>query len=476
MKSLYSGSKSNAKFTYYPMKWLLARILVLILCAGIIACQKDTDPLDDPPIITDTLEGYQQYGTPFGEIPETEDILMYEINLRAFSSGGDLQGVIDRLDALKAMSINVIWLMPIHPIGQINSVNSPYSVKDYLAVSEEYGSLDDLRALTDAAHARGMAVIMDWVANHTAWDNPWITNKDWYTQDGSGNIVHPPGTNWQDVADLNFGNDSMRLAMIDAMKYWILEANVDGYRCDYADGVPRDFWAQALGALNALPDRDLVFLAEGSRSDHFTAGFDLNFGWNFYSTLKNVFSGQSANQLYTTHNSEYAGIPAGKHKLRFSTNHDESAWDQTPMVLFKGKQGALAASVLTVYVGGVPMIFTGQETGRTSKVPFFTKSPIDWGANPDMQQAYRDLLTFYSVYAPARKGTNRFFTHPDVFCFTKTYQEETLLILVNTRNQNITYTLPAELKNTQWKDAFSGEPVDLQTAIDLGPFQYLILK
>jgi len=214
-----------------------------------------------------SIDTTNQYGSPFNEVPQTEDIILYEVNLRAFSTTGDLQGVIDKLDHLQSLHVNVIWLMPIHPIGTINSVNSPYSVRDYKAVSSEYGDLATLRALTDAAHARGMCVIMDWVANHTAWDHPWITNSEWYTRDANGSIIMPPGTNWADVADLNFDNQEMRAAMVDAMKYWILEANVDGFRCDYADGVPFDFWQDAISQLRSIPNRSLIMLAEGDRHD-----------------------------------------------------------------------------------------------------------------------------------------------------------------------------------------------------------------
>jgi len=164
--------------------------------------------------------------------------------------------------------------MPVHPIGIIKTVNSPYCIKNYKEVNPEYGTLDDLRTLIREAHKRNMAVILDWAANHTSWDNPWIEHKSWYTQDGSGNIIHPAGTNWQDVADLNFNNSEMRLEMIRSMKYWVLTANVDGFRCDAADYVPFSFWKQAI----KIPNRKLIMLAEGACADHFTAGFQLNFG------------------------------------------------------------------------------------------------------------------------------------------------------------------------------------------------------
>ena len=193
----------------------------------LISCKEDENILVEPLIDQDTTT---VYGTPFQNLPEIDDIIMYEVNERAFSTSGNLQGVINRLDSIKALGVNVIWLMPIHPIGTINSVNSPYCVKNYFEVNPEFGTLADLRKLVEEAHNRNMAVIIDWVANHTAWDNPWIDSTKWYTQDGNGNIISPAGTNWADVADLNFSNQNMRLEMIKAMRYWILTANIDGYK------------------------------------------------------------------------------------------------------------------------------------------------------------------------------------------------------------------------------------------------------
>ncbi len=212
---------------------MIKKILCFALLIGsLTAC-------GDDPIIPLTPTGPQQYGTPLTNVPDIDKATIYEVNLRAQSSEGNLQGVISKLQHIKNLGTNVIWLMPIYEQGITNSVNSPYCIKDYMKISAEYGTLSDLRALTDQAHALGMAVIMDWVANHTSWDHPWITeHPEWYSKNSAGQIIIPPGTNWNDVADLNFDQVAMRKAQIDAMKYWVLEANVDGYRCDYADGVP----------------------------------------------------------------------------------------------------------------------------------------------------------------------------------------------------------------------------------------------
>jgi 1,4-alpha-glucan branching enzyme len=440
-----------------------------------ISCKKEKENPNPPaPPVEDST--YQQYGTPFTGIPETEDIVLYEVNLRAFSSSGDLQGVIERLDELADLQVNVLWLMPIHPVGQVNSVNSPYSVQDYKAVSEEYGTLNDLRALTDGAHARGMAVMMDWVANHTSWDNDWISNKSWYSQDGNGNIIHPAGTNWLDVADLNFSNQKMREAMIDAMKYWVYEANVDGFRCDYADGVPFDFWKQAIDSVRSIEGREFVFFAEGARNDHFNAGFDLNFGWHFYGAIKEVFAGQPVSRIFTANTNEYASVPAGKHWVRFTTNHDESAWDATPISLFNGIDGALAASAVTIFTGGVPLIYGSQEVGTAANIPFFSNSVINWSNNPEMLLTYKKMLQFYADSPTARKGQNKIYQHSDVACFKKELNGDEVVIIANLRNVSINYTIPQELRSTQWVEVVTESAVTLGTQMNMEPYKFLILK
>jgi len=456
------------------MKLIKYLFQLLFFALFLISCKEVENPLVESPINEDTTT---VYGTPFQGVPEIEDIIMYEVNERAFSTAGNLQGVIYRLDSIKALGVNVIWLMPIHPIGRINSVNSPYSVKNYFGVNTEFGTLADLRKLVEEAHNRNMAIILDWVANHTAWDNPWIDSTKWYTQDGNGNIISPAGTNWADVADLNFSNQNMRLEMIKAMRYWVLTANIDGFRCDAADMVPYDFWQQAISKLNELQGRKLIFLAEGVRTDHFTAGFDMNFSFNFYNNLKNIFKyNEPASTVFNINITEYNSVPDGKKKLRYTTNHDESAWDATPMTLFNGKQGALAASVITSYLNGVPLIYGSQEVGTVNTVPFFTKQPINWLLNPDMLSSYKKIFTFYNFSNALRNGTLETFPNSAVVSFKKTLVNEQVLVLVNTRNSNITYNIPTTLQSTTWTNAFDNSSITLSTSISLSAYQYLVLR
>ena len=430
---------------------------------------------DDPIVPTPT--GPQQYGTPLTNVPDVDKATIYEVNLRAQSSAGTLQGVISKLDHIKSLGTNIIWLMPIYEQGIVNSVGSPYSVKDYQKVSSEYGSLADLRALTDQAHALGMAVILDWVANHTAWDHPWITaHPEWYSQNANGQIIIPPGTNWNDVADLNFDQTAMRKAQIDAMKYWILEANVDGFRCDYADGVPFDFWSEAVSTLKALPKRDVLMLAEGTRSDHYQAGFDLTYGWNYYTAIKNVWTGASTATLTSANQLEYGNIPSGKGKIRFTTNHDESAWDASPMTLFNGKNGAIAASVVNIFSGGVPLLYTGQEVGITGTTPFFNNSNINWTANADMLAAYQKLYEIYNTEAAARGNSiSAYQLSNDLICWKKTNGSQSVLILVNVRNNTINMTLPPVLTG-DFINLYTGQSETVGTSVSLTPYAFRIYK
>lgn len=424
----------------------------------------DNDTVDEDPA---------QYGTPFN-VPDTEDMVMYEVNLRAFP-GGNIQGVIGKLDHISDLGVNVIWLMPIHPIGSIKSVNSPYSVEDYKEVNPEFGNLEDMRTLVEEAHARGMAVILDWVANHTAWDNDWIDNKAWYTQDVRGQITIPAGTNWQDVADLNFSNSSMRMAMISAMKYWVLAGNVDGFRCDAADFVPKSFWEEAIIALKAIPNRKLIYLAEGAREDHFDAGFEMNYSWDFYTTLKNVYNGQSAATIFTTNTSEYSEIPAGGHKLRFTTNHDESAWDATPVSLFGGLEGSVSAFVIAAYLNGVPLIYGSQEIGVANTIPFFSNTTLTWTQNRHILQAYQALMEYFTGSESLKYGAMTTYGATNVVAFKKQGLNE-VLVLVNVRNSDQSWTVPTALQNTTWTNALEGEPYSLTTSAALQPYEYLILE
>lgn len=451
-------------------------ILVLILS---ISCKKPKGSGGDvspPAVVVDTDP--VQYGTPFNNVTNRQDAVIYQVNMRVFSQQGNFAGVVARLDSIKSLGANVIYLMPIYPVGMVNAVNSPYCVKDYKAVNNEFGTLADLRALVDSAHNRNMSVILDWVANHTSWDNDWInSHRSWYLQQG-GNVVSPPGTGWTDVAQLNFDNPEMRLAMIKAMKYWVLTANVDGFRCDYTDGPPVDFWKQAIDTLRNMSTHKLLLLAEGSRSANFSAGFDFNFGFAFYGTLKNIYnSGGSVLTIDNLNTTEFSNASNGQQVVRYVTNHDVNSSDGTPLTLFGGKTGSIAAFVVAAYMKGVPMIYNGQEVGTPQRLTFpFTTTKIDWTINKDVTAEYKKVIAFRNSSNAMRRGTLTSFSTTDVCAFTKELNNEKVFVICNLRNATINYSLPPALINTSWIDALNGTLQTLNNQLVLQPYSYLILK
>jgi len=449
-------------------------LLVITLAGSLLGCGKSKVV---PPVVTPpaTYTDPAQYGTPYASVPATTDIVMYEVNIQTFTPA-NFQGVEARLDSIKALGVNVIWLMPTYPIGVLKAVGSPYCVQDYEGVNANFGTLDDLRTLVAQAHALGMAVIMDWEANDTSWDNAWITqHPNWYQQNASGSIIYPPGTTYTDVAALNFNNADMRIAMIRAMKYWIFTANVDGYRCDFADNVPNDFWVQALDTLNTITTHKLIYLAEGTTGAEISAGFQLGYAFSFYSTLKSVFAGSQASTLFTTNTAELASLPSPGIKLRYITNHDDASSDGSTITEYGGKQGALAAFVIAAYMDGVPLIYSSQEVGYPNAINFFNTVPVDYTANPDMVAAYKKILAFRAAHQAIKTGVLTAYTDPGIVAFEKVSGTDDVVTLVNATNNTVSYSVPASIQGA-WTDGLAGSSVTLSTQLSLAPYQYVILK
>jgi glycosidase len=429
-------------------------------------------------VVQETAAKYVQYGEPFRGVPDRLDVTIYQVNMRVFSKEGDFKGVIARLDSIKALGANVIYLMPHYPVGKMRSSNSPYCIQNYKIVNPELGTLDDLRALVDGAHSRNMAVLIDWVANHTSYDHEWTKNQSWYLHDSIGNIIHPSGTNWRDVAQLNFKNAEMRLAMIDAMKYWVYAANVDGFRCDYSDGPPVDFWKQALDTLRNILSHKLLIMSEGRRSEHYAVGFDYNFGFRFFGNLKNIYErNRTVCSIDSLNISDYIGTSGGQSIIRYTSNHDVNGSDGTPLELFGGTKGSMAAFVVVAYMKSIPMIYGGQETGTPQRLRFpFTTTKIDWNSNPDLIKEYKKIIAFRNRSKEVRRGELQSFSTDDICVFTKTLGNKKVLVLSNLRNKQISYTVPAGLPKRSWKDAFTGKKRSLPGSILLEPYSYLVYE
>jgi glycosidase len=312
---------------------------------------------------------------------------LYEVFVRDFSPQGTFRGVTDGLDRIQASGADVLWLMPIHPIGAKNrkgTLGSPYAVRHYRAVNPDYGTLADFRALVEAVHARGMKLILDWVPNHTAPDHAWVRqHPDWYVRDENGEPSVPRDengklTDWTDVAQLDYGNPALRREMIATMRYWLQDLGIDGFRMDVAGYLPLDFWREATPALRGAVPRPILLLAEWGDLEMHRVGFDLTYGWDGYKRLKAVWGGEPASSFVMAELEDFRATPPGGGRMRFTTNHDETAWDQPPLALFGGSAGARAAFVAMALLPGRPLLYNGQEVEDPKKLRLFERDPIAW--------------------------------------------------------------------------------------------------
>ena len=451
--------------------------LLSLFCLLLLACSKHHAATPTPPPADSTTTLPAQYGAPFAGVPDPRDVSIYQVNIRAFSSSHDLRGVIARLDSIRALGVNVIYLMPVYPVGVLNSINSPYCIRSFDSVGSEYGTLTDLRNLVDGAHSRNMAVILDWIVNQTSWDHPWITqHPDWYLRNASGNIEALNG--YADVAALNFGSTAMRSAMITAMESWVFRANIDGFRCDYADNPPIDFWQQAIDSLRHIASHQLLLLAEGTRAANYGAGFNYNFGMQFYGgSLKPIFTGSPVTLIDVSDSVEYVGGSGTQQIARYLTNHDVDGSDGAPVTLFGGIPGSTAAFVVVALRKGVPFVYSGTEVAFPTAITFpFMTVTIDWTINPSVTAAYKQIIGFRNNSVAIRRGAVKAYDNSDVCAFTKTSGDSSALVVVNLRNSAVSYPVPAALQNTSWTDGFAGTPVTIGSQVSLAPYQYIVLR
>lgn len=449
--------------------------VALLLTLGlVVGCQPASTP-------TTTPDGV-------GEPNWVNDAVVYEVFIPDFSEEGTFRGAIDRLDALEAMGVTTLWLMPIHPIGEeraktdIGALGSPYAVRDFYAVNPDYGTEEDFQALVDAVHARDMHLIIDLVANHTAWDNPWLDeHPEWYSDGPIDGFTVPlldgDTTDWTDVVELDYENEALRQEMIDVMQYWVREYDIDGYRADVAHQVPVDFWTAAIDSVEAI--KPVLMLAEAAEPELHAAGFDYTYAWPFYGALKAVWEGAPVRDLVTQVDTTQDNLPPGAHRLRFTTNHDESMWDAPPIELFDGVAGSQAAFVLATTMPGVPLLYNGQELGVADTVSFFARTPYDWARTADnaLFSFYTEYLTLYRNSTALRRGALTMLTPDaeDALLYTRSFDDETLLVAVNVRDRATQLPLPTAYRAQEWVDAVADTTVTADT-VRLGPYGYRLLR
>jgi glycosidase len=345
-------------------------LLLLLLPFIIFSCKtKETKTENVPQVVTAAHPAWIMQGN------------IYEVNIRQYTPEGTFTAFAKHLDRLKEMGVQTLWFMPINPISKLDrkgSMGSYYAVADYTAVNPEFGTLADWKQLVQTIHEKGMKVLIDWVPNHAGADNTWLTtHPDFFVKDSTGKPAIP--FDWTDTRQLDYKNMVMQDSMINAMKYWISETGIDGYRVDVAWNVPAEFWTKCIPQLKAL-NKDLFFLAEGDKPYLMTSGFDAYYPWELFHMMVLVAKGERpAFALDSVKNKYDTVYPKEAIPLYFTSNHDENSWNKSDYGTFPGAVHAPFAVFTQTMAGTVPLVYSGQEEPVLRKLEFFEKDPIQFG-------------------------------------------------------------------------------------------------
>lgn len=417
-------------------------------------------------------------------VPEwSENATMYEVNVRQYTKEGTFKAFEEHLPRLQKMGVKILWFMPIYPISReksLGSLGSYYSIADYQDINPEFGTKEDFKQLVDRCHELGFKVILDWVANHTGWDNSWIRqHPEWYTKNKKGEIIYPE--TWQDVADLNFENKSMQKFMLKAMTYWVKEFDVDGYRCDYAGGVPLEFWEKARTKLEKI--KPVYLLAEDDKSMAFLKyAFNSNYGWSIYGDLNSIARGsKKAESLMGYFINKINTYPEGTYPLHFIDNHDENSWNGTVEERMGAAQQAMLALIFTV--PGMPLIYSGQEVNLNHRLEFFEKDEIVWEnfTNEELLTKLIHLkLEHPALWNGEAGGDIKFLETKSerVLVYMRYKDEDKVMVILNLSDQSAEakFTMEQEFTGTE---LLSSEKLTLaagQNNITLEPWEFIVLS
>lgn len=482
-------------------------IIFAVLFLGMTACKNTSETnMEEQKAMTEEIQPTHY--------DWSKKAVIYEVNTRQYSKEGSFEAVTNDLPRLQKMGIDIVWLMPIHPISETNrkeGLGSPYSVKDYRAVNPEFGTMKDFETLLAKAHELGMKVILDWVPNHTGYDHHWITeHPEFYTKDEEGNIISPQNPNkdeepwdWTDVADLNYDVPAMRDSMIDMFKFWV-EKGVDGFRCDVAHQVPTDFWKDCIQELYKV-NPETYMLSEGEvPSQRNEGGFVADYAWSYKNYMNAIGEsylekeesvtkersqtaqvGEKVEKAKASDFNEYLAkdrerFQKGYH-MYFTTNHDENTWEGT--VFERLGEGHLTFAVMVFTFDGMPLIYNGQEAGLNKRLKFFTKDEIDWGTY-EFQDFYTKLIQFKKdnpalwngtygaepVYVPTTDAND------EVYAYVREKDGNKVFVILNLSNKAITTSLTGDAYAGTYTELFSGKEKTFGTdeALTMKPWEYQV--
>lgn len=407
----------------------------------------------------------------------TRNAVIYEVNVRQYTPQGTFAALGSHLARLDSLGVDILWFMPIQPIGKLNRkgpLGSYYSIANYSETNPEFGSKADFKAIVDSAHQLGMRVILDWVPNHSAFDHPWATaHPDWYVHRADGSISNARDnegreTDWTDVAELNYDNADLRRAMIAEMKWWVGSMNVDGFRCDVAGGVPNDFWVEARRQLQAArPD---IFMLAEAEAPQMHPSFDMTYGWELHHLLNAITKGtEPTAKLDEYFAKDTTAYPANSYRMYFTSNHDENSWQGTEFE----RMGAnhLPAFVLAASVRhGMPLLYTGQEVSLKKRLRFFEKDTVDWGG-PSLAGFYQTLFDLKeanpALWNGAFGGDQRTITTDGgdhVYAFSRTRGNNTVIVALNFGDSSKRATYGDLSQPGDYTDWFSKVPIAMAAA------------
>lgn len=492
----------------------LIYLLILLLTAGIItfSCKPKKTTVIPP-------------ATEVKHVDWSKNAVIYEVNVRQFSKEGTFKAVERELPRLKELGVDILWLMPVYPVGLVNRkvsqtqlieevkdpaerkkyLGSYYSTRDYLAVNPEFGTAGDFKSLVNRIHELGMHVILDIAINHTSWDNPWIKthpdfymrvpkdstpwNKRWMKEHpdyykrirdlGMTYPIHPEEFDWWDVAELNFDNKDLRTELIKIFKFWITEYHIDGYRCDYAHGIPNDFWDSLRPEIDKL--KPVFMLGECEKPELSRKAFDMTYGWKLHHILNDIAKGKKmAGEVFKYYHWVDTIYPRNSYLMQFTSNHDENSWNGTEYE--RMGDGAKAFAVLTYMIPGMPLIYNGQESAFNRRLKFFEKDSITWGDYP-LKQFYQTLNSLKHTNKALWNGddggeiipveTNR---DSLVLAFVRQKEDQKIFVVMNLSGRGLEVKLKSPEMKGKYTELFSQltKKLNEKEKMVLKPWEYLV--
>lgn len=463
------------------MKKLLWMILATALFA---ACQQKQNT---PEAKSQTVDS-RYLPKPYVELKHPEwskNATIYEVNIRQYTPEGTFQAFEKHLQQIKDLGVDIIWLMPIHPIGVKNrkgTLGSYYSVKDYYAVNPEFGTMEDFKALVKMIHGMGMHVIIDWVANHSSWDNQLtVDHPEWYTHGRDGNFEPTPWFDWDDIIDFDYDQPGLRKYMTDVMKFWVKEADIDGYRCDTGGFIPLDFWDNLREELDGI--KPVFMLAEWESRDMHKKAFDMTYAWSLWDELRKATTGgHGAGGLTGYMATDVNTFPRDGYRMTFTDNHDKNSWEGNENSNFG--PGLSAAIVFTGVVNGMPLIYSGQEAGLDRSLAFFEKDSIQWKEHPN-------AALFKTLFALKHRnqalwnglaGGEMVKVYNDksdqIISFYREKNGDKVLPIINFSGKPVKVTLKSKYFTGTYTELFTGKAITLHgdtDTLDLPAWGYLVL-